>query len=139
MTHYPDLSPYSYEEGDGLPLNVGWLGAGRAYARGVVDDRVVDALRMLSATYENQMRGVHFCEFCAVDRPTVLGGPDLATTVWLGSAEIRVTGADGTAYAAPNLVIHYITDHLYRPPEEFCRAALEAVGVEADGPLTLSE
>ncbi|MBQ0825455.1 DUF7919 family protein [Streptomyces tagetis] len=131
MTYFPDLTPYAYETSGGRDedagtLHVGWLAAEHAYASGPVEERVVRALRVLAAAYRNQMRGFHFCPFCAADRPTVLGGPALDTTVWLGSAEIRVTGADGTRYAAPNLVIHYITAHGYRPPEEFCRAAVAA-------------
>jgi hypothetical protein len=59
--------------------------------------------------------------------------------VWLGSAEIRVQGADGTLYAAPNLVIHYMTAHHYCPPEEFCRAAARTAGIETAGELTLAD
>ncbi|MEF9903736.1 DUF7919 family protein [Streptomyces sp. P9-A2] len=139
MARYPDLTPYSYSESDREMLNVGWLARWRGYPRGIVDERVVDALKVLSATYDNQMRGIHHCAFCGTDRPVVLGGPTLDTEVWLGSAEIRVRGADGTLYAAPNLVIHYITEHQYRPPEEFCRAVARTVGIETVGPLTLAD
>lgn len=77
---------------------------------------MIDALKVLSGAYDNQMRGVHHCEFCSTERPVILGGPARDTQVWLGSAEIRAQGADGTLYAAPNLVIHYITEHRYCPP-----------------------
>lgn len=137
MAYYADLTRYSYSESDEEMCNVGWLAAKRGYPRGIVDERVVDALKALSAAYDNQMRGIHHCEFCDADRPVVLGGPTMDREVWLGSAEIRVRGADGTLYAAPNLAIHYITEHQYRPPEEFCRAVARAVGIEAVGPLTL--
>ena len=137
MTYYPDLTPYSYDESPREMLNVGWLSPEHGHTTGVVDERVVDALKALSAAYDNQMRGVHHCEFCDADRPSVLGGPAMDTTVWLGSAEIRVEGEDGTVYAAPNLVIHYITEHQYCPPEPFCRAAARAVGIDTAGELTL--
>jgi hypothetical protein len=42
----------------------------------------------------------------------------------LGSAEIRVPSGNGTIYVAPNLIIHYIREHGYRPPDEFIRALL---------------
>jgi hypothetical protein len=42
----------------------------------------------------------------------------------LGDAEIRVTGRDGTVYAAPSLVAHYIAEHSYRPPDGFIEALL---------------
>ncbi|MDX3592781.1 hypothetical protein PV749_16820 [Streptomyces sp. ID03-2B] len=137
MSHYPDLSPYSYDESPRAMLNVGWLHPQHGYATGVVDERVVQALVILSSAYENQMRGFHRCEFCDTDRVSVSGGPNGDTRVWLGSAEIRVTGEDGTIYAAPNLVIHYITAHRYRPPEGFCRAAVGTAGIDAPGPLSL--
>ncbi|GFH37407.1 DUF7919 family protein [Streptomyces pacificus] len=139
MTYYPDLTRYSYDESDQEMLNVGWLAPEHGYRTGVVDERVVDALKILSAAYDNQMRGVHHCEFCGIDRPVVLGGPAGDTEVWLGSAEIRVQGADGTRYAAPNLVVHYMTAHHYCPPEEFCRAAARTAGIETAGELTLAD
>ncbi|GAA3305101.1 DUF7919 family protein [Streptomyces cinereospinus] len=139
MTYYPDLTRYSYDVSDHTMLNVGWLARGRPFRTGIVNERVVEALAILSAAYDNHMRGVHFCEFCTSARPVVLGGPALDTEVWLGSAEIRVRGTDGTAYAAPNLVIHYIAQHRYCPPEQFCRAATETAGVETLDELILPD
>jgi hypothetical protein len=43
----------------------------------------------------------------------------------VGSAEIRVFSAAGDAYAAPNLIYHYVRTHWYKPPEEFLRAMRE--------------
>jgi hypothetical protein len=40
----------------------------------------------------------------------------------LGSAEIRVKGAGGKVYAAPNLIYHYMKDCGYLPPQEFLGA-----------------
>lgn len=54
-------------------------------------------------------------------------------------AEIRAEGEDGACYAAPDLVIHYIAEHRYCPPEEFCQAAVRAAGFEAVEVLTLAE
>ncbi|MEV5440137.1 hypothetical protein AB0K80_29640 [Streptomyces sp. NPDC052682] len=139
MTYYPDLSPYSYDESSREMLNVGWLSPEHDYTRGVVDERVVEALKILCAAYENQMRGIHHCEFCDADRPFVFGGTTGDTKVLLGSAEIRVEGADGTCYAAPDLVLHYITGHHYCPPEEFCQAAVRAAGLGTVSELTLAE
>lgn len=139
MTHYPDLSPYSYYPSSRDMLNVGWLSADHEYVNGIVDDRVVDALKILCATYENQMRGIHQCEFCGVWGPWISGGPDGETEIMLGSAEIRVTGEDGTCYTAPNLILHYIVEHQYCPPEEFCQAVVRTVGLESSEELTVVE
>ncbi|GAA0494323.1 hypothetical protein [Streptomyces olivaceiscleroticus] len=139
MTYYPDLSRYSYDQSSRDMLNVGWLSAEHGYRKGLVDERVVEALSILCASYENQMRGIHHCEFCDADRPFVFGGPAGDTKVLLGSAEIRVEGENGTCYAAPNLVLHYITEHQYCLPEEFCQAAVRAAKFEAAEELTLVE
>jgi len=37
-------------------------------------------------------------------------------------AEIRVTGSSGITFAAPGMIIHYVTDHGCKPPEEFLDA-----------------
>lgn len=41
----------------------------------------------------------------------------------MGSADIWVPGVDAV-YNAPNLIVHYIRHHRYRPPECFCAAVL---------------
>lgn len=122
MTHYADLTRYSSYESDQEMLDVGWPAPTHDHRTGVVDERVVDALKVLSAAYDNQTRGFHHCGFRDTYRPVVLGGLAGDTEVRLGSAEIRGRGADCTRYAAPNLVIHYITEHHHCPPEEFRRA-----------------
>lgn len=43
----------------------------------------------------------------------------------LGSAEIDVVG-DQQVLAAPDLIVHYVVDHSYQPPEQFVRAVEEA-------------
>ncbi|MGY3684250.1 DUF7919 family protein [Streptomyces sp. TE33382] len=139
MPHYPDMTTYVYDTSDQAMLNVGWLAPDCAYRTGAVDDRVMDALKTLSSAYDNQTRGVHDCEFCSTERPVILGGPAFDTQVWLGSAEIRAQDADGTVYAAPNLVIHYITEHHYRPPVEFCRAVVRTAGMDTTNEPALAD
>jgi hypothetical protein len=43
----------------------------------------------------------------------------------LGAAEIHVDGDDGSAYAAPSLIVHYVREHGYRPPRQFRAAVLQ--------------
>jgi hypothetical protein len=78
------------------------------------------------------MRGYRMCEFCERQPGETLWPPtsarDESGEFFLGNAEIRVPGANGVTYAAPNMLIHYVTEHGYRPPEEFLEAlqALES-------------
>lgn len=52
----------------------------------------------------------------------------------LGSAEIRVIDVDNkTIYASPDLILHYIINHNYLPPDNFIRAVIN--GVKPDSEL----
>ncbi len=43
----------------------------------------------------------------------------------LGAAEIHVDGGGGAAFAAPSLIVHYVTEHEYLPPVEFREAVVK--------------
>ncbi|WP_455753575.1 DUF7919 family protein [Streptomyces hirsutus] len=127
MTYYADLTPYTYDRDNGDPeasgcwrgvplLNVGWLSRGNTYAKGAPPSGLVDALQRMTQTHRaQQTRGYHFCPWC-VSR---LLGPR-GDSPW-GSSEIRVMG-NGVAYAAPELVAHYVEAHSYLPPAGFVHA-----------------
>lgn len=125
--YFPDLSPYTYSaahEG-GRVLNVGWLDDAHEYPRGKVSEELLDMLFLLCAEERvNQTRGFHHCQLCSKTEahPTrVVRGQCEA---FLGSAEIHVPGPDGTVYAAPDMIYHYIVDHGYLPPSPFLDALL---------------
>ena len=123
MTFYPDLSRYEYmaREISASVLNVGWLGIESPYHTGAIDE---ESLQRLVRHYENRVnrtRGFHYCPFCIEAKfglAVNLGDREII----LGGAEIRVSDEQGVTYAAPDLIYHYITDHQYKPPDEFLRA-----------------
>jgi hypothetical protein len=131
--HYADLSNYSrvslnvyehlkfsYITVKDKVLNIGWLGAGFEFPKGQVEKSIVDFLKYLCLFPVNVMRGCHFCEFCDhEDPPRILVE---GSSIGLGGAEIWVPGKPGLVYAAPNLIIHYIQEHEYCPPDEFLEA-----------------
>lgn len=126
MTYFADLSPYSYwPTGGENAVNVGWLDGAHEFPTGEVPEGVVSALlRLALKDMVNRTRGFHRCELCTEpDYPVKMevDGQELA----LGSAEVRVKGTDGTVYAAPTLIAHYISEHGYRPPAPFVEALLE--------------
>lgn len=49
----------------------------------------------------------------------------------LGFSEIRVIASDGTVYAAPDIIIAYIMEGLYDPPQEFKDAVLHGIAPES--------
>ena len=71
------------------------------------------------------MRGWHQCPSCKGAASHGVRGTKAVRdgeSVSLGDAEIRVVGKDGTWLIAPTLVLHYVTEHAYRPPAEFIDA-----------------
>lgn len=120
MTWFADLTPYTYA-GDrasvrGAPLlNIGWLARDEPFPVGEVPDAFVERLRLLVEHAPTQvMRGTHSCEFCRSGR----------TPATDSNFEIRAVAADGTRFAAPGLVHHYVAVHGYRPPQAFIDAVL---------------
>jgi hypothetical protein len=134
MTHFDEGSAYSYLPLDGeepAALDVGWLGAAHRFATGIAPPELLEKIAWLCVHAPTcQTRGIHRCDLCASDafhyvelvgRRFLLGFG--RKKIRLGSAEIRVRGADGL-YAAPDLILHYIMDHSYLPPGDFIAGAL---------------
>jgi hypothetical protein len=124
--YFPDLSSYQYikQELGPILLNVGWLDKTHEYKSGEVSDIFIERLWLFCQSSTHHTLGFHVCSLCikpAFGLCVHRGDEDL----WLGSAEIRVFGSNGVAYAAPNLIYHYVVDHHYYPPEEFINAVLE--------------
>jgi hypothetical protein len=129
MTYFADGSTYSYiNTGEAGPrVNVGWLGAGHPYSTGLVSEDLVAALARLCRKGVFHTRGFHHCEFCVPVEsgggpPVPMSSRDEEGEFIIGGAEIRVTGPSGIIFAAPDMIIHYVTDHGYKPPEEFLAA-----------------
>jgi hypothetical protein len=129
MTYFADGSAYSYgDTGEAGPrVNVGWLSPSHPYQTGAVPEDLVALLAHRCSMGVHRTRGLHRCEFCVFagpgrKPPTSVRDEDREFIV--GSAEIRVTGPSGIVFASPDMIIHYVTDHGYKPPEEF----LEALG-----------
>ncbi|MCX4804690.1 DUF7919 family protein [Streptomyces goshikiensis] len=132
MTYYADLTPYTYDKDNwardatglwrGVPLtNVGWLDRGKPYEKGTAPPGLAEALKCLSRTHRaQQTRGFHPCPFCT---SRVFGR---RASHPQGSAEIWLMGG-GVAYAAPELITHYVETHGYSPPTAFTTAVFAAL------------
>src|SRR5262249_25113044 len=42
--------------------------------------------------------------------------------IGVGNGEIQVTGEGTTIYVAPTMILHYVAEHHYLPPDEFIKA-----------------
>lgn len=134
VTYFVDLTPYTYlkrhdEDGRGPSdeplLNVGWLDASHPFPTGAPPGGLMPALTELAKVRVRQTRGHHYCEICIRDL-----GDDAREAIREGmiareSAEFEVRG-DNVAYAAPQLLLHYVDAHGYLPPAKFRAAALRS-------------
>ena len=81
--------------------------------------------------YSQSSMGAHFCSFCPDDadkqETVVFDGHRFG----LGAANLFLP-AEGTIYVAPSLIVHYIRDHSYLPPEPFCEAVRTCPPVTSD-------
>ncbi|XSG77634.1 hypothetical protein ACP8Y2_11585 [Herpetosiphon llansteffanensis] len=62
-----------------------------------------------------------YCPLCGGEPKNHAGQPDQAAS-GLGTAELRIIGADQHSYAVPNNLVHLIEIHHYQPPRHFLAA-----------------
>lgn len=128
MTHFADLSPYTYFPAEGQMVNVGWLSKDHPFTRGPVSSAFAHELQRLSrCDVENLTRGAHVCEFCEPPAEIIGSCPEYME-VWKmfrsGNGEIHIRSGSGVTYCAPALIVHYVAEHQYQPPAEFTEAVL---------------
>lgn len=125
MSYFKDLTPYRYFHMPGHgALNVGWIDAERPLPTGDVPANFIHRLEVLSRVRVNQTRGLFACGFCPGRQSGVKKYKAHDGIMHLGSAEIRVIAPDRTLYACPDLLLHYIREHHYLPPQAFVEAVL---------------
>jgi hypothetical protein len=153
MTWYADLEPCTYfrHESDRL-LAVGWLERKYPYNRGTADLRVIDRFAEFLVNqglhFPLAFLGSHSCSLCpsddvrweqrADDRWKYVAGGALLRIEFkgkrtpLGITNLFVPGKS-VVYVAPSLMLHYMADHGYVPPQAFCDALLSCppIGSEA--------
>jgi hypothetical protein len=86
--------------------SVGWLGA-TVPSSGPVDSVILAALKHYTSwvRVEDGSMGVHTCEICHAFR---------------ANGEFWIIWG-GVRYALPQMTLHYMTEHGYRPPEHFLK------------------
>lgn len=104
-------------------LAFGWLDTAQPFRTGAVPEGVVEALEEAARHPVDRTRGFHTCGLCpAREWPGPTPHPTRrGDTLQLGTASLEVL-ADGARWVAPNLVVHYVTEHGYVPPDEVLRA-----------------
>lgn len=121
LTNYKYYLPFGFEE----VLNIGWLDKKYVFNQSFVDGEIIDKLVSLlcensifNATV-NKIRGFHPCNICGLREPKFYCY-DRQYDISLGNCEIWIPSkSKNIYYASPSMIIHYIQDHLYCPPQEF--------------------
>jgi len=126
-------------EGSAL-LAVGWLGSS-VKSTGPVPEDAVDALLEAyesKAVFSDGTAGWHDCELCPGPEAWYSDGEVGPVIRWRGR-QVRLYGHGhhllrrGTiTYMVPALILHYILDHGYRPPQEFLEAAMAGKFLRAE-------
>ena len=110
MSSYADLSTDSFV-GSGERLRaIGWLSLDHDFPRGRLDGSLLDRIKHhISTAYQPvAYGGWHDCEFC--------GNYKGFGNLWIPTPEL--------VYVAPEMIVHYIEEHRYLPPREFCEAVV---------------
>lgn len=113
MSIYEDLSPLNELcQAPGVLLAVGWLGPDMNHAVGDTSRdifrRIQDLMQDAPLQFGIPM-GVHACQLCQHEGESS------------GSRYLIVPG-HGLLYGCPELILHYINAHRYRPPDAFIAA-----------------
>lgn len=113
MTHIPDLALCDYFglEHSGHLLAVGWLDRSHDYPTGQMQEADFSHIeRLLQNPFQPVTpMGLHTCNLCQ------FAGPKGLRNIFIPDA--------GDILVAPELILHYIDCHGYRPPDRFVHAA----------------
>ena len=117
MTWYSDLGPICMAgHGDDVRA-IGWLSRSQPYPTGTRSVAFIEKLQshVSSASQPFSIMGFHECD---LDRSDVSSGSGLHQEPVREHRNLFVPTVD-CVYIAPAMVLHYVTKHRYRPPDEF--------------------
>lgn len=120
MAGFDDLDRLEYlpVDADHI-LAVGWLATGRVFPTGetprLVYDRLIEFGRNPWQPFV--AAGLHECEICQFNGES-------------GCANLYVPFL-GKIFVCPELIVHYINAHSYRPPDLFCEAVLACPAMDS--------
>jgi len=112
VTYFDDLTECDYfgtECAQSLRA-IGWLTKDKPFATGKTDSDAFARLKeLMHASWQPMITlGVHECELCQFDSTC-------------GNANLFVPNGN-VIFVCPELIVHYIASHHYRPPDEFITA-----------------
>lgn len=143
LKYYEDLSVYEYYMPCPIPevKNVGWLDQSHLFPTGEVsqdfleklEDLIFNSYRGSCKIFVNKLRGSYDCPICGAHKLSI---SNERNNFVLGSSELWIPDSkrDGKYFSTFGLVIHYVRDHHYKPPQEFIDAVLALdMNIQFDG------
>lgn len=130
MRYTPELSSYQPRWGEAEKslklIAVGWLSITHAYTTGEVPKDFLLRLEMYCTNPIIRNYGIEPCPLCE-EGPVVITTHFGKNIKLYGTYEIRIPSpTESIIYAAPDLILHFVNSHLYKPPQEFIDAVLAA-------------
>ena len=123
-----DLSTDAYFARGPNVRAVGWLEAGHPHQQGPVPDEFLARLKKhVASAYQSMLFcGWHECSLCSDGQRRT------------GSYNLLIP-TTRLLYVAPEMIVHYIEDHGYRPPLEFVDAVMACPPQESSRYMALLE
>ena len=108
-------------------LAVGWLENGKPYQTGKAPETLIEKLYEFIKAKEvtHAFIGIHECDLCDVILP-----PGRLNVIDDFGSKTTFVAYKNKLYIFPDLIIHYINEHSYLPPEEFIVAVLDSTPQE---------
>jgi hypothetical protein len=127
--YFEDLTNYSYYQQRSFSRvkNIGWLDKNHSFPVGKVSENFLEKLRKLigksnkTNLHVNPIRGIHPCNLCGKDSLKI---EKKNQSIFLGSSEIWIPYGENY-FAAPSMILHYIEEHNYLPPQEFIESVMK--------------
>lgn len=120
---YADLSPHR-SSGRVPVLAVGWRRDVPEVCTGDVPESFIERLWVFCNCPSYLWSGAIGCVFCDPSSDNPIEVVYRNQPVLLGLGEIRVFGCNGRIFASPDMIFHYVSDHKYKPPDEFINAVM---------------
>jgi len=124
-----DLSKYPSRWGESETqmdlIAVGWLDSEHSYQQGTTSLEFRNRIELFCSNSIIRNFGVEPCALCKRE-PVIAVLHSGIEVILYGTYEIRIPSHVQRIYAAPDLILHYIIAHNYKPPQEFIDAVLSA-------------
>jgi hypothetical protein len=134
LEHHEEFSPYLYDTDCSFSevRNIGWLYKDKEFTSGTVPPNFLPKLEELIFSSRkgafdivvNKIRGFCPCPICGERELIIMD--DQGRPFYIGSVELWIPKKEeeDCYFATAGLIIHYIMDHQYQPPQEFIDSVL---------------